>query len=69
MYCSSKLIKVNLYNSVFDCIHKIFKYEGMGAFFKGLESTIWRHATWNGGYFGTINPIKSQIRAFNVSMN
>lgn len=25
----------------------------------GLESTVWRHAAWNGGYFGTIYQLKS----------
>lgn len=33
---------------------KVFKNEGILSFFTGLESTIWRHAFWNGGYFGTI---------------
>jgi solute carrier family 25 (mitochondrial 2-oxodicarboxylate transporter), member 21 len=57
---------VNLYKNVFDCIQKVFIAEGPLAFFKGLESTLWRHATWNGGYFGSINPIKRQLRALNV---
>jgi solute carrier family 25 (mitochondrial 2-oxodicarboxylate transporter), member 21 len=60
------IFKVNLYNNVLDCIYKVFKYEGPGAFFKGLESTVWRHAMWNGGYFGSINPIKGQLTVWNV---
>ncbi len=31
------------------------------AFFKGLEATIWRHAIWNGGYFGVIKYFYSDI--------
>ena len=38
---------------------KILKNEGIGAFSVGLESTIWRHAAWNGGYFGTIYQLRS----------
>ena len=37
-----------------DCISKIYALEGIGGFFKGMEATIWRHALWNGGYFGVI---------------
>ena len=33
---------------------KILKQEGPLAFLNGLESTLWRHALWNGGYFGVI---------------
>ena len=37
-----------------DCISKIYAQEGFGGFLKGMEATIWRHAVWNGGYFGVI---------------
>lgn len=39
---------------------KILRSEGLKAFSVGLESTIWRHASWNGGYFGTIYFLKSR---------
>jgi solute carrier family 25 2-oxodicarboxylate transporter 21 len=28
------------------------------ALFKGLEATMWRHAIWNGAYFGLIFKVK-----------
>ena len=39
------------YLNTMDCVKKILLQEGPLAFFKGLESTIWRHAAWNGGLF------------------
>ncbi|CAG8448500.1 6655_t:CDS:2 [Ambispora gerdemannii] len=56
-----ELVKIRLqdrnntgkYNGTFDALTKIVKQEGPLALFNGLEATIWRHATWNGGYFGT----------------
>ncbi len=57
------------YKNTMDCVQKIFREEGLLlssncvstdfpvgflAFFRGLEATIWRHAIWNGGYFGVI---------------
>lgn len=40
---------------------KILKEEGPLAFFKGLEATLWRHAVWNGGYFGVIHGVREAI--------
>ena len=31
------------------------------ALYNGLEATLWRHAMWNGGYFGCIQGVKSAI--------
>lgn len=28
--------------------------KGVAGFMKGAEATVWRHAVWNGGYFGVI---------------
>lgn len=50
-----------------DCVRKIIIEEGPLAFFKGLETTLWRHGVWSGGnycisilvYFGSIGNIKS----------
>jgi solute carrier family 25 2-oxodicarboxylate transporter 21 len=51
---------VGKYLSTWDAVTKIAKMEGLSAFYKGLESTLWRHALWNGGYFGVI-PIVQNI--------
>lgn len=50
-----------LYKSTFDAISKIFRQEGIFAFYNGLESTLWRHATWNGGYFGVIHFVRQSL--------
>lgn len=44
-----------------DCALKILKEEGPFAFFKGLEATLWRHGTWNGGYFGVIHGVRAAL--------
>lgn len=44
-----------------DCVAKILKEEGPLAFFKGLEATLWRHALWNGGYFGIIHGVRNAL--------
>jgi len=49
------------YKNTLDCVLKIVREEGPLAFFKGLESTIWRHAAWNGGYFGVIHGVKASL--------
>eukprot|EP01133_Synstelium_polycarpum_P008374 gene8374-9841_t len=64
-----ELVKIRLqakenagkYTGTMDCVKKIAQAEGLGGFFKGLESTLWRHALWNGGYFGLIHTIKAAL--------
>jgi len=64
-----ELVKIRLqdksnqgkYLNTTDCVKKILQQEGPFAFFKGLESTLWRHASWNGGYFGLIFTVKSML--------
>ncbi|KAI9491587.1 mitochondrial carrier domain-containing protein [Zychaea mexicana] len=46
------------YNGTMDALRKILKQEGPLALYNGLEATIWRHAAWNGGYFGVIFGVK-----------
>ncbi|KAJ9057806.1 hypothetical protein DSO57_1019297 [Entomophthora muscae] len=66
---SFELVKIRLqdknnagkYSGTVDCIKKILKEEGPLTFFKGLEATIWRHGTWNGGYFGVIHGVRSAL--------
>ncbi|KAG0043860.1 hypothetical protein BGZ83_010953 [Gryganskiella cystojenkinii] len=61
------LIKVRLqdrsshvyYSGTFDCLRKVISQEGVWTMFHGLESTIWRHATWSGWYFMTIHSLRT----------
>ncbi|KAJ2403204.1 hypothetical protein GGI23_000133 [Coemansia sp. RSA 2559] len=61
-----ELVKIRLqakenagrYLGTMDCVRKIYAEEGLKAFANGLEATLWRHALWNGGYFGSIFGIK-----------
>eukprot|EP01112_Ceratiomyxa_fruticulosa_P002733 TRINITY_DN1291_c0_g2_i1.p1 TRINITY_DN1291_c0_g2~~TRINITY_DN1291_c0_g2_i1.p1 ORF type:complete len:289 (-),score=53.06 TRINITY_DN1291_c0_g2_i1:55-921(-) len=48
-----------LYKNTLDCVLKIARSEGPLAFFNGMESTLWRHALWNGGYFGLIPNVRA----------
>jgi len=50
---------VGLYTSTTDCAKKILAQEGPLAFFRGLESAVWRNGSWNGAYFGMINGIRT----------
>ncbi|KAK9765862.1 hypothetical protein K7432_005474 [Basidiobolus ranarum] len=66
---SFELVKIRLqdknsagkYTGTMDCVRKILAEEGPFAFFKGLEATIFRHAFWNGGYFGVIYGVRSAL--------
>ncbi|KAJ2080955.1 hypothetical protein H4R24_002709 [Coemansia sp. RSA 988] len=64
-----ELVKIRLqakenagrYAGTMDCVRKIYAEEGLRAFANGLEATVWRHALWNGGYFGSIFAIKKMM--------
>lgn len=66
---SFELVKVRMqdraqatkYKSTWDCMALILREEGPLAFFRGLEATIWRHAAWNGAYFGIIHAVRDVI--------
>ncbi|KAK9766398.1 hypothetical protein K7432_004537 [Basidiobolus ranarum] len=66
---SFELVKIRLqdkssagkYTGTMDCVRKILAQEGPLAFFKGLEATIYRHAFWNGGYFGVIHGVRTAL--------
>ncbi|KAI7869032.1 mitochondrial carrier domain-containing protein [Spinellus fusiger] len=45
---------VGKYTGTIDTLSKVIKTEGLLALYNGLEATVWRHAVWNGGYFGVI---------------
>jgi len=52
---------VGMYNSSADAVMKIARNEGPLTFYKGLESTLWRNAVWNGAYFGIIHWLKGSF--------
>ncbi|KAA8894119.1 mitochondrial carrier domain-containing protein [Sphaerosporella brunnea] len=64
-----ELVKIRLqdkasagkYNGMIDVVRKIVANEGVLAMYNGLESTMWRHVTWNAGYFGVIHQVKSLL--------
>lgn len=64
-----ELVKIRLqdkaqagrYNGIADCVAKTVRNEGILAMYNGLESTAWRHALWNTGYFGCIFQVKAQL--------
>lgn len=68
---SFELVKIRMqdkanagrYRNTLDCVLKIAREEGPLAFFKGLEATVWRHAAWNGGYFGVIHGVREALPA------
>ncbi|KAI3636328.1 hypothetical protein MIR68_005680 [Amoeboaphelidium protococcarum] len=69
-----ELIKINLqdpakkaqFSGTLDCVRQIYQgnansgglISGVAGFWRGLESTLWRHAVWSGTYFGVIGYIK-----------
>ncbi|KAG0199559.1 hypothetical protein BGX33_011566 [Mortierella sp. NVP41] len=50
---------LKLYTGTIDCMRKVAAQEGVLTFYHGLESTIWRHATWSGMYFMTIQGFRT----------
>jgi len=64
-----ELVKIRLqdksnagkYKGTFDAVGQIIRKEGVFALFNGIESTIFRHAFWNGGYFGVIFKVRDVL--------
>ncbi len=54
-------LQAGRYKNTLDVVAKVFAQEGFFGFFKGLEATLWRHATWNGGYFGMIHGVRAAL--------
>lgn len=60
-----ELIKIKLqdrtskFNSMGEVFKHIVKLDGLLGMYKGLESTMWRHVSWNAGYFGLIFQVRS----------
>ncbi|EXJ57381.1 hypothetical protein A1O7_07728 [Cladophialophora yegresii CBS 114405] len=49
------------YKSVTQCLAQIVKSEGLFVLYRGFEVTLWRHAVWNAGYFGSIFKVKAAL--------
>ncbi|KAK9454925.1 mitochondrial carrier domain-containing protein [Dipodascopsis uninucleata] len=49
----------SMYKGPLDCAIKIVRSEGVLALYNGLEATLWRHITWNAGYFGVIFKVRA----------
>ncbi|CAI4215455.1 unnamed protein product [Parascedosporium putredinis] len=64
-----ELVKIRLqdkasagkYNGMMDVVRKTIQNEGLLAMYNGLESTLWRHITWNAGYFGCIFQVRQLL--------
>ena len=62
-----ELIKIRMqdvkssYLGPMDCLKKTIKNEGIMGLYKGIESTMWRNALWNGGYFGVIYQVRNSM--------
>lgn len=60
-----ELVKIQLqdrtskFNGMGEVLKHIVKTNGVLGLYKGLESTLWRHIMWNGGYFGLIFQVRS----------
>lgn len=50
---------LKLYTGTVDCMRKVAAQEGVLTFYHGLEATIWRHATWSGMYFMTVQGFRT----------
>lgn len=59
-----ELVKIRLqdksskYTGMGDVVKSIVKEEGVLALYNGLEATLWRHISWNAGYFGVIFKVR-----------
>lgn len=62
-----ELVKIRLqdsrsnYKGPVDVVKQIIAKEGVLAMYNGLESTMWRHAVWNAGYFGVIFQVRGML--------
>lgn len=51
--------KTSKFNGMGEVVKHIIKADGALGLYKGLESTLWRHISWNAGYFGLIYQVRS----------
>jgi len=53
--------KASTYKGPIDVVKRIVAADGLIGMYAGLESTMWRHIMWNGGYFGCIFQVKALL--------
>jgi len=53
--------KASTYKGPIDVVKRIVAADGILGMYAGLESTMWRHIMWNGGYFGCIFQVKALL--------
>lgn len=51
--------KTSKFNGMGEVVKHIVKTGGPLGLYKGLESTMWRHVSWNAGYFGLIHQVRT----------
>ncbi|ANB13260.1 Odc1p [Sugiyamaella lignohabitans] len=62
-----ELVKIRLqdksskYKGMGDVVSHIVKKEGPLALYNGLEATLFRHISWNAGYFGVIFKVREML--------
>lgn len=62
-----ELVKIRLqdksstYTGMGDVVKRIVSQEGPLALYNGLEATLWRHISWNAGYFGIIFKVREML--------
>ena len=49
---------LGMYANSFDCVTKVFRQEGLGAFTIGMGTTVLRNSIWNGVYFTAMFRLK-----------
>ncbi|KTW32897.1 hypothetical protein PNEG_04301 [Pneumocystis murina B123] len=72
-----ELIKIRLqskanaskYKGAFDCLIKVSRDEGLFALYNGLEATMFRHITWNAGYFSVIFSVREKLNKLEWKMD
>lgn len=62
-----ELVKIKLqdksstFKGPMDVVTQVVRKEGLLGLYAGMESTFWRHFWWNGGYFGCIFQVRTQL--------
>ncbi|KAH8824000.1 mitochondrial carrier domain-containing protein [Flagelloscypha sp. PMI_526] len=53
--------KTSTFKGPMDVVKQIIQKEGVLGLYAGMESTMWRHFWWNGGFFGVIFTVRGQL--------
>lgn len=68
-----ELVKIRLqdksskYKGMTDVLQTIIRQEGVLALYNGLEATLFRHISWNAGYFGVIFKVRDLLPKANTN--